>query len=132
MLLQPFNKTSKLQKDDIFFDGSVSGDNLVSLCQGQAHVQAGDCRGYEGSECENTCRGGTTSPKKSALNVTRLQRRNKHFVKKTNATFHSISIHFIHTCFPCRFKSTKSLRMTHLDVLCASDAIWFHTEVCLK
>ena len=46
-----------------------------------------------------------------------------HFQTKTIATVQYISIHFIHTCFPCRFKSTKSLRMTHLDVLCASDAI---------
>lgn len=52
-----------------------------------------------------------------------------HFQTKTIATVQYISIHFIYTCFPCRFKSTKSLRMTHLDVLCASDAIWFHTKV---
>lgn len=104
----------------------------VSSCQGQAHVQAWlSCS----RECENTC--------PLVVEVRHLQRRvpstwlgfNEEtdilsFCQtKTIATVQYISIHFIHTCFPCRFKSTKSLRMTHLDVLCASDAIWFHTKV---
>lgn len=115
-------------------DGSHFSFWSVSSCQGQAHVQAWLSCSHS-RECENTC--------PLVVEVRHLQRRvpstwlgfNEEtdilsFCQtKTIATVQYISIHFIHTCFPCRFKSTKSLRMTHLDVLCASDAIWFHTKV---